>query len=162
MNLYDVNANYRLAEERLFATVDEFGELDPEALIAYQQAIADRDEMIENVILAIKEDTAMIEAIEKEIKSLTERKKIIQNRNEWREGYLTNVLDGEKFETARGRASFRKSDKVNVIDPKAIPEEFLKVKTETLPDKTAIKNALKAGRAVEGCELETRLNIQIK
>ena len=162
MNLFEVNANYKLAEDRLFATINEDGEIDPEALEAFQKIKEDRETVLESCILSIKNDKALIEAIDREIKALQDRKKSITNRVEWREGYLTNVLDGDKFETAKARASFRKSEKVQIIDLNQIPSEFTKVKIETTADKTAIKNEIKAGREVAGASLETLLNIQIK
>ena len=163
MNLFEVNLAYQMAEDRLFATISEDGELDPEAFDAFQQIKEDRDTVIEACILADKNDKAMIEALDKEIKTLQERKKSLSNKIEWREGYLTNVLAGEKFETARAKASFRKSERVVLtVEPTELPEMFQKVKIETTADKTAIKNELKAGRTVDGCALETSLNIQIK
>ena len=162
MNLFEVNAAYQLAEDRLFATINEDGELDQEAFAAFQQIKEDRDTVIESCILADKNDKAMIDALDKEIESLQERKKALQNKIEWREGYLTNILDGQKFETARAKATFRKSEKVNIIDMALIPEQFQKVKIENTADKTLIKNEFKAGREVSGCSLDTYLNIQIK
>ena len=162
MNLFEINANYKLAEDRLFATINEDGEIDQEAFDAFQQMKDTRETVIENCILSDKNDKAMVEAIDSEIKSLQERKKSIINRMEWREGYLTNILNGEKFETARARASFRKSERVNVIDVNALPDEFTKVKIETKPDLTLIKSAIKSGKEVTGASLDTYLNIQIK
>ena len=163
MNLFEINLAYQIAEDRLFATINEDGELDAEAFDAFQQIKEDRETVIEACILADKNDKAMLEALDKEIKNLQERKKSLNNKIEWREGYLTNVLAGEKFETARAKASFRKSERV-VLDcePAELPEIFQKVKIETTADKTAIKTELKAGREVTGAHLETALNIQIK
>lgn len=162
MNLFEVNAAVKLAEDRLFATIDENGEVDPEALEAFTQIKEQQETVIESLILSDKNDKAMIDAIDKEIKTLQDRKKAIANRIEWREGYLTNVLDGNKFETARARASFRKSERVTVVDAEAIPEEYTKTKVEVKPDLTAIKTAIKSGTAVQGATLDTFLNIQIK
>lgn len=162
MNLYEINSAYKLAEDRLFATVSEDGELDVDALNAFQNIALEREAAIEACILSDKNDKALLTALDAEIKALQDRKKSLNNRIEWREGYLTSVLDGNKFETARAKASFRKSERVTVIDATAIPEEFQKVKIESKPDLTLIKTAIKAGKEVSGASLDTFLNIQIK
>lgn len=162
MNLFEVNAAYMAAEDRLFSTVSGDGELDPEALAEFEAAKANRDAFIENCILYDKNDKALLEAIKAEKKVLDDRIKTLTNRIEWREGLLTTMLDGHKFETAKAKASFRKSDKVVVIDINEVPEMYKKTKTEVTADKTAIKASLKAGTEVAGCALETYLNIQIK
>lgn len=162
MNLFEVNAAYQMAEDRLFATVSEEGEVDREALEAFQNIAIERAEAIEACILSDKNDKALLGALEAEIKALQDRKKSLANRIEWREGYLTSVLDGHKFETAKAKASFRKSERVSVIDPTKIPEEFNKVKIESKPDLALIKTAIKSGKTVEGASLDTFLNIQIK
>lgn len=162
MNIYDINSAYKLAEDRLFATVNDYGELDAEALEAFQNIALERDTAIEACILSDKNDKAFLEALDAEIKALQNRKKTVANRIEWREGYLTTLLDGNKFETAKAKASFRKSDRVTIISPELIPDEYNKVQIKSEPDKALIKTAIKSGKQVAGASLDTFLNIQIK
>lgn len=58
--------------------------------------------------------------------------------------------------------SFRKSESVVIKDEMALPIEFIRTKTTTAPDKTAIKNAIKSGVSVAGAELQVNKNLQIK
>jgi hypothetical protein len=48
-----------------------------------------------------------------------------------------------------------------VEDVKFVPAEWLKVTTSVEPNKTAIKEAIKAGQEISGCKLVENLNIQI-
>lgn len=57
--------------------------------------------------------------------------------------------------------SLRKSVSVEIENENIIPTEYLKVITETKPDKVEIKNALKAGKEVAGCVLKTNQNLQM-
>ena len=54
-------------------------------------------------------------------------------------------------------------DIVVIDDESAIPDEYVKVKTEISPDKNAIKKALKEGAEVSGCRLARgKSSIRIK
>lgn len=46
-----------------------------------------------------------------------------------------------------------------VLDESMIPEQYIKVKTTYVPDKTAIKGAIQGGEAVPGAELVRKLKV---
>ena len=99
--------------------------------------------------------------IREEEKALAERRRSKERKIESLKNYIaSNVEIGEKFETARTRISFRKSQVVQIEDIENLPVNFTKIKVE--PDKTAIKTALKNGIYLEGCELVDNYSIQIK
>ena len=58
--------------------------------------------------------------------------------------------------------SFRASELTVIDDESEIPEEYIVVKTTTAPDKTKIKNAIKAGVVIPGAHIESKRNIQIR
>lgn len=60
------------------------------------------------------------------------------------------------------KISFRKSESVIIQDMSQLDERFIKTKTTKDVDKVAIKQAIKDGEAVQGAELVTNNNIQIK
>ena len=60
------------------------------------------------------------------------------------------------------KVSFRKSESVNIVDIDALPKEYITVKTTEMPDKTAIKRALKEGTDIAGAELVINQNLQIR
>jgi hypothetical protein len=54
--------------------------------------------------------------------------------------------DETKFELPSHRISSRRSEAVEVDDPIDLPEQFVRLKTTLMADRTAIKEALKAGQ----------------
>jgi hypothetical protein len=56
--------------------------------------------------------------------------------------------------------STRKSSSVKIIDPQAIPPDYVRIKIE--PDKTAIKKAIDQGELVPGADIEVSERISYK
>lgn len=162
MNLFEINDAVRLATQRLFESVDENGELDQDAFDAFQNINEERDTVIENIALVIKTEAAMVDALKNEKDCIDKRLKTHINRVEWLKSYLSSAMDGQKFESARVRIGFRKSDTVVIDNIDALPEQFLRTKTTIDADKTALKEAFKNGEVVAGAHIESMSNIQIK
>ena len=160
MKLYEINA----ALEELLEQVDpETGELmcDMEALEALSLA---RDERLENLALYVKNISAEARAIKAEEDALSERRKSMEKKAQRAKEFLDLQLAGEKFQTARVAVSYRKSEQVDVDTDfflAAGNEEYFKVKPPEA-DKAAIKAAIKAGKAVPGASIVSKLNMQIK
>jgi len=66
------------------------------------------------------------------------------------------------FTLPNHQISSRRSQGVVIEEDAAVPEEFMRVKTTTAVDKTALKAALKAGQRVTGARLEDRRSWSIK
>lgn len=56
----------------------------------------------------------------------------------------------------------RKSSSVHIVDSNLLPETFVRVVTDRVPDKTAIRDAIKAGEIVPGASIEWKENLSIK
>ena len=153
MSLYDI-------ENAILDCVDtETGEIvDCEKLAELQM---ERDTKIQNIALWIKQLEAEAEAYKKEKESFDKKKSVAENKAKKLKEYLSSYLGGQAFKSIRVNVSFRTSESVEITDITKIPAQFLKVADPTA-DKVEIKKALKAGTAVEGAELTTKSNIQIK
>lgn len=136
----------------------ETGEILDES--ALEQLQMDRDEKIENICLYIKDLVAESKALADEAKALTERKERSAKKAESLKNYLQAMLDGQKWKSSKAIVSYRKTQSVVVDDMDALKPEFLRIKKE--PDKTAIKEVLKAGATVAGAHLEDRQSMSIK
>lgn len=150
--------------------VDAFARaIDPETgEIINEQALEELEKLqmafdckVENVALYIKNLTADAEAYKKEKMAFAERQQQAEKKVESLKKYLSKALAGEKFTTERVAVSFRKSESVNVLDMSKLDDDYLKYKDPEV-DKTKVKKALKAGVALQGVELVTNNNIQIK
>lgn len=154
MNLYQI-------DRAIMDLVDpETGEiLDYEALEALQLA---RNTKIENIACYIKNLEHDAAGYKAQMDAFAARKKAAERTIERLRGLLVQYLGGEKFTSERCAVSFRRSESVQFSDPDKIPAKYLITKTAYVPDKTAIKEAIKAGETVEGCFLADNLNPQIK
>lgn len=139
----------------------ETGEIvEPELLDAL---LMERTAKIENVALWIKNLESDAVAYKAEEDAFRARRENAQKNAKKLRVWLAQACDGEKFETSRCAVSFRKSEAVEVSDINKVPVEFIRTTTKTTesPDKTAIKEAIKAGRAVDGCALVQKYNAKI-
>lgn len=153
MNLYEI-------DREIEGCIDwETGEIiDVERLDALNM---ERDRKIENILCWIKNLKADAEALKAEKMSLAERQKTAENKAARLTEYVSSVLNGEKFSTAKVAASWRRSEAVVVDDANAIIDDYLTYK-DPEPNKTKIKAAIKAGVDVAGCRIEERNNLTIK
>ena len=123
------------------------------------------DEKLGNIGAYIKNLEAEAAAIKTERDNLKKRMDSKQREIDRLKEYVSNSLlsnNEKKMETSRVAFSFRSSEQVEIHDQEQIPKEYMKEKTTYDPDKTAIKNAIKGGQEVAGCELIQKQNLQIK
>ena len=153
MKLYEI-------EEALYELVDaETGEItDEQKFLEMQGAWTDK---VEGLMLWAKNLASDIDALDKEIKALTERKQVKQNRLSSLKDFLASILKGQKFETPRGRISYRKSKQIMIADDAVIPEAYL-IPQEPKVDKRQLKADIEAGAEVAGVNVIEKENIQIK
>lgn len=160
MTLYEIQDNIRKAIEQGFD--EETGEIfDADALETLE---LQRDEKIENIALYIKDLKAEADAIKMEKMNLAKRQQTAENHAESLKRYLTSCLDGEKFKTAKVAISYRKSETVEFIDGfdiNLLPDQYQR-KRDPEADKTALKDALKAGEEIYGVYLAEHNNTIIK
>ena len=161
MKLYEI-------DQAILALVDpETGEiLDYEAFSDLKMA---REEKIEGMALWCKNLDAEAAAIKAEEAALAERRKPLERKTENLKKYITEILAGDKFATARVACTFRKSKSVEIPDEAAFIQamqesqhwEYLKFSKPTV-NRTEITNAIKAGKDVPGAQLVEKHNLSIK
>ena len=157
MNLYEIKQEFEKAIEEC---VDmETGEIiNPTRLDELNMVLTDKRE---NVALYIKNLSAEAKAIDEEAKNLTKRKRVLNNKVEGLKKYLADNLEGHKFETAKVVVSFRKSEQLEINSIEHIPTEYL-ISQEPKIDKVALKKSIKQGAVINGVQIITKQNIQIK
>lgn len=157
MNLYEIKQELEKAIEEC---VDmETGEIiNPARLDELNMVLTDKRE---NVALYIKNLSAEAKAIDEEAKNLTNRKRVLNNKVEGLKKYLADNLEGHKFETAKVVVSFRKSEQLEINSTEHIPAEYL-ISQEPKIDKVALKKSIKQGAVINGVQIITKQNIQIK
>ena len=153
MKLYEI-------DEAILNCIDiETGEIiDAEQL---DKLTMEREAKLENVACWIKELKAEAEALKAEKMAFAKRQQVAENKMESLKKYLAYALDGQAFKSTRVSVTFRKSQSVEVADIWKLDENYLRYK-EPEADKTAIKEALKAGKAVAGATLVENTSVIIK
>ena len=121
-----------------------------------------RQDKIENIGLYIKNLEAEKEAVKHEKDNFADREKRLDKKIESLKGYLGYALQGQKFSTPKVAVSFRKSESVHITDEYLIPDEYKIFTVVKKPDKKVLKDALKKGKEITGCELVEKNNINIK
>ena len=158
LTLYEIDQQISKAIELGYDP--ETGEiLDDTALRELEMA---RDEKIENICLYIKDLKAESAAIKAEKASLDERQRASDRKAESLSNYLQAMLNGENFKSAKCAVSYRKVSSVQIVDADLIPEDLQRKKVVVEPDKTAIKEKIKAGHMVPGARLEERQSMSVK
>jgi len=139
------------------------------------EAFADTFEALEgqfndkalSVIHVVQNMDSDVEALDAEIKRLTERKKVIKNKQDSIREYLrTNMEANEitKIECPLFTITLAKGRDICVIDDgDSIPDEYVDVQVVQKPDKAAILKALKAGDDIPGAHIEkSKTSLRIK
>lgn len=156
MNLYEINAEIMALIDRDTGEVLDFDRLSEMALALETKK--------ENVALYIKNLTAEADAIKAEKDSLAEREKVKRAQVDRLSDYLSRFLDGNPYESAKVKCTFRKSISCVVDDEADFMKKYPKFK-KPQPPKIAlqdIKDALKSGTKLKGAALIEKYNLQIK
>ena len=145
----------------------------------YEQALRDTldgiggelEDKAADIAVLVKEMNAEAAALKEEEYNLAERRRAKENRVKWLTQYLTDNMQAAglaKVDKPRATLSFRKSKGVKIDDEEGFilwaeqagQDRFLNVKTTV--NKTAIRDALKAGDELPGAVIEERQSLQIK
>ena len=148
-------------DNEILACVDmETGEIvDEEKLEALEM---ERGKKIEGIILWRKDLLAEAEAVKAEAKKLSDRAKILDNKAEQLKKYIEHALNGDKFKTERCSVSYRSTKSIVIDKPNQVPVDFWKPISEEWISKSLIKEAIEAGKDVNGAHQEERQSIIIK
>lgn len=165
MNLYEINEQLKVVLDGGIVIDEETGEIlfDSENIEALQLALKDK---LEGCALYLKNLGAEAAAIKEEEARLASRRKTKERKAERLKEYIRDIMadngEGFRLETPRAALSLRRSESVAITDQSLIPREYLRIKEDIKPDKTAIKKALKNGQDVQGVCLVENLNLQVK
>lgn len=121
----------------------------------------EKDAKVENICLWIKNLKSDAEAYRTEKKAFEQKIRTAENKAARLTAYVDYILAGDKFKSSKVSVSYRKSEQIECADMLMVDPDYLRFKEPEL-DKKKIKDAIKAGVEVKGCQLVERQNIQIK
>lgn len=159
-SLYAIDRTIEDVIERGFSVDEETGELIA-SFDDLEQLEAAYGDKLEACGVWVKNQQALADAMKSEEDNLRKRRKMVENAVERMKSYMLGSMHG-KFVSPKVQIAPRKSSRVVIDDPDAVPTEFEKVTTTYTVDKTAVRKALKEGEEVPGCRIEERLTLSVK
>ena len=168
---YRAELEYRIAQ-MTDAETGEFTATDEDmATLAHLSEAAtlaevDLDDKAETIALFVLDLDAEAKAIKEQEQKLAKRRKTLENKSDWLRAYLSSNITGRKVKTPRVTIGWRKSTAVETDDQFVewaleSGDQYLRFKTPEV-DKTAVKEALKAGLEVPHATLVERETMTIK
>ena len=120
-----------------------------------------------SIIHIVKNVDSDISELEAEIKRLTDRKKVMKNKQDSMREYLRSNMDASsitKIECPIFTITLAKGRDIAVIDDdKLIPDDLIEVSVIEKPNKAEILRRLKAGDDIPGARLEkSKTSLRIK
>ena len=162
--LYELAHDYRNAADKL-ADLD----LDPQTIEDTLESLSgDLEVKATNTAMLIRNIEASAAAIKAAEEQMAARRKALENRAARIKDYvLANMMVAgiQKIECPFFKLAVRDNPPaVEVYEPGLIPANFMRQPDPPPPavDKTAIKEALKAGQDVPGCKLTVGKRLEIK
>ena len=161
--LYELTEELRNVE-RLMDDLDQSEGADELLINALMVIKGEHKDKCINVACFIKNLKGDMEAFKAEEARLASRRKVKENLIDHLTKYLKdNIEDGVKIEDTKAVISWRKSTQVVVeCQPEQLPKGFQRKVVTISADKTAIKEAIEAGKQVKGASLQINQNIQVK
>jgi hypothetical protein len=161
-NIFELSQEYAEIEALL---EESGGDLTPEIENRLVIAQSELQTKGEGYLSIIRKNESEIGVIDSEMERLARLKKVRQNKiAQLKERIIQafTLYDIQKVSTATGSITLCKSKSVEIEAENKIPAQFLKVKQTITPDKTAIKQAIESGVAVEGAEIKEGHYLLIK
>jgi hypothetical protein len=165
IKLYELSQNYLKVQDMLDnADIDTDMGMIKDTFESIETAL---EEKAQSISVIASKMTADINYVNSEIKRLQAIKKTTESRLEWLKGYMLSQFETigmDKLKTPTFTISVKQNPPSLVIDDeKLIPAKYLTVVPRSFkPNNADIKDALKSGRKVKGCRLESKKRIDIR
>lgn len=163
MKLYEINQEYEQILDKLY---DDEGMLDQEVLVLLEKNEFAMEKKAIAIACYIKNMDAEREAIEQAKKGMADREKRFKKRIEYLEEYLLAGMERRSISHISCAYFDIKLKKcppsVDVYDESALPDEYMRIKTETLPDKIKIKEEILLGVVIPGATLKIGMRLDIR
>lgn len=162
MRLFEIPMMIREAFEAI--TLDEeTGEIIGND--AFESIVMDAENKCLSTAKYLKELKYEADAIRNEERTLAARRKALESKHEYLKSMLKQGMESigaYKMNDSQVSISFRNNPASAVIecDVDSLPDEFKKISIEA--NKSAIRDALKAGAIIDGCHLQQTQSIIIK
>ena len=160
MKLYEINAEIRALWQKI---IEQDGELSEQDIVELERLNVAKDEKIKAYGVVIRETLAEIEKVKVEKARLEKLEKTLTGKAGWLTNRLSQFMEEneiDKFNSVEVNITFRESERLDIDESVKIAKKWYRIKTEI--DRKAIKEFIKLGGKVKGCQITKNKNIQIK
>ena len=162
MKLYEIDKNLRELWNKIAM---QEGELSEEDVLALENLELAKTEKVKGYGVIAREIMSNINEVKEEIDRLKKIEKRLQSKADWLMSNLSRFMQDNQmneYKSLEVNISFRSSKQLHIEDEMLVPREWLREEVIVKPDKNAIKTYIENGGKVEGCEIISKQNIQIK
>lgn len=164
LSLYQLSNNYL---EALDFLTDPEADLPAEAINDTLEALGgELEDKAVNVAKFLRNMEAAAEAIKAAEADMARRRKTLESRAKWLKDYLKGNMEAcgiSKIECPYFKIAIQKNPAaVQIVDESAIPDHFKEQVVTWRINKTAIKEAIKAGKEVSGAALANGTRLAIR
>lgn len=166
--LYEINEEIeRLLDTAYTVKIDDETAVDTETgeminLAERLEALQiERGQKIKSVAFYLDDLKMKLDAVGEKKAAIAQKEKQLKREIEGLENYLLFATDNKGYADDDIEVKVKETRRVDIIDETLIPEQYLKIKTETTISKTDIDKAIKNGETVQGAEIKTYYSIKI-
>lgn len=160
MKLYEIDS----AIQAVYDQIEQNDGVIPDELESRLDGLQmERTTKISNILKLLRNIDSDITALDVEIASLQKKQKALENRKQSVRNYLAYAVgEGNKFKDAIATVYWKESESVLCPDVSDLPVKYVRQKTTQEPDKEAIKDALNAGKMIQGCSIMHKSTIVVR
>jgi hypothetical protein len=159
--------------ENIEQEIDNILDLDASEMTPEQQAAVDAylEELagqeagaVDGFARYVRMKIAMAAAKREEAQRLMQSARSDEGSANYLKMRFIQVMQARNLTRVKGHAykvSIRSTPVVQIFDEKALPEQYVKTTTTTVPDKLALRDALKGGAEIPGAALSQSLTLQV-
>jgi hypothetical protein len=161
-SIYKIQNEFLVIQNQL---IEQDGEYTEDQINSLAINETDLENKAVGYCFVIKDYEDDVNAIDNEMKRLTQKKKVLNSAIERLKLTILNAMNlygKDEIKTSLIKLSFRNSESVEITNESQLDACFIVTKTVSTPDKKAIKDAIKSGQLVCGATISYNKNLQIK
>lgn len=144
---------------------DELTDEQREVMCSYLDMLGDQERAkVDAFAQFVRIESARAEALKVEAARLASKARTAANRISFLKERYLDAMQRNGLTNVRGQVyalSVRATDVVTITNETILPERFVVEKTTIMPDKMAIKDALKKGEAIPGAILDKSYSLRV-
>ena len=158
--------NIELEISNILAVAEELPEDQQPAALEYLDQLALMEaEKVDGISFVVRKRANEIDWLKDEEQRLRQRRQAMESRLIQFKAYLKDIMQSQGLQKIKGNKAsifLRQSESVEIDHAAELPEKFVNIRIESIPDKAKIKEAIKSGSTVPGASLVQKLSAVIR